>query len=329
MERESKMFDFISIGEILIDFAPYGEKSQRLFQQNPGGAPANVAAVLSKLGCQTAFVGKVGKDAFGQSCIDALKEVGVSTKYMPVSEEFPTTLAFVTLDDSGNREFSFYRKHTADVNLSLTDIEPLAELRPRFFHFGSVSLTAEPSRTAVLEAVKEAKEKGSIISYDPNLRLPLWDSAQSAKQAILETIGLADVLKISEEEAEFLFGTSDCQKAARVIEETYEIPFIIITRGPKGCFARVNGMEFTSYAYDLKTVDTTGAGDSFLAGVLYCWLKSGKSLGELPQQELESFFDFANATGSLVTTKKGAIPAVPSLEEIQYCMEHEPKLMLE
>lgn len=323
------MFDLISIGEILIDFAPFGEKSQRLFQQNPGGAPANVAAVLSKLGCSTAFVGKVGKDAFGQSCIDALKEVGVSTEYMPVSEEFPTTLAFVTLDESGNREFSFYRKHTADVNLSLEDIKSLRDLKPRFFHFGSVSLTAEPSRTSVLEAVKQAKENGSLISYDPNLRLPLWDSAQSAKQEILNTIGLADVLKISEEEAEFLFGTSDCQKAAQIIVERYHIPFIMITRGPKGCFAKVNGKEYQSYAYDLKTIDTTGAGDSFLAGVLYCWLKSGKTIEELTESDLNAFFDFANATGSLVTTKKGAIPAVPSLEEIKNCMENQPKLILE
>lgn len=323
------MFDFISIGEILIDFAPYGAKEDRLFQQNPGGAPANVASVLSKLGLKTAFVGKVGKDAFGFSCKKALDDVGVSTEYMPLSEEYPTTLAFVNLDESGNRSFSFYRKNTADVNLSSEDIKPLAELDAKFFHFGSVSLTAEPSKTTVLEAVKQAKARGSIISYDPNLRLPLWDSAESAKQVILDTIGLADVLKISEEEAEFLFGEVDCKQAADIIEETYQIPFIIITRGPKGCFARVNGKDYHSYAYDLKTVDTTGAGDSFLAGVLYQWLQSGKQVSELTEEELNYFFDFANATGSLVTTKKGAIPAVPSLEQILECMEKEPKLVID
>lgn len=323
------MFDFIGIGEILIDFAPYGAKEDRLFQQNPGGAPANVAAVLSKLGTKAAFVGKVGKDAFGLSCKKALDDVNVSTEYMPMSEEYPTTLAFVNLDESGNRSFSFYRKNTADVNLSLEDIKPLADLETKFFHFGSVSLTAEPSRTAVLEAVKQAKNKGSIISYDPNLRLPLWDSAESAKKAILETIPLADVLKISEEEAEFLFDESDCVKAADIIGERYNIPFIIITRGPKGCFARVNGKDYDSYAYDLKTIDTTGAGDSFLAGVLYQWIKSGKEMTDLTEEELTYFFDFANATGSLVTTKKGAIPAIPSLEQIIDCMQKEPKLILE
>lgn len=323
------MFDFISIGEILIDFAPYGAKEDRLFQQNPGGAPANVASVLSKLGLKTAFVGKVGKDAFGFSCKKALDDVGVSTEYMPLSEEYPTTLAFVNLDESGNRSFSFYRKNTADVNLSSEDIKPLAKLDAKFFHFGSVSLTAEPSKTTVLEAVKQAKARGSIISYDPNLRLPLWESAESAKQVILDTIGLADVLKISEEEAEFLFGEVDCKQAADIIEETYQIPFIIITRGPKGCFARVNGKDYHSYAYDLKTVDTTGAGDSFLAGVLYQWLQSGKQVSELTEEELNYFFDFANATGSLVTTKKGAIPAVPSLEQILECMEKEPKLVID
>lgn len=321
------MFDFMSIGEILIDFAPYGAKEDRTFQQNPGGAPANVAAVLSKLGCKTAFVGKVGNDPFGLSCKKALDDVNVSTEYMPVSDDYPTTLAFVCLDENGNREFSFYRDNTADVNLSRNDVANIKDVSSKIFHFGSVSLTAEPSKTSVLTAVKNAKETGSIISYDPNLRLPLWESPEKAREVILDTISYADILKISEEEAEFLWGETDCAKAAQMIYETYGIRFIIITRGPNGCYALVNGKEYISYAYDLKTVDTTGAGDSFLAGVLYQWITLGKPIEGLTEEELSYLFDFANAVGSLVTTKKGAIPAIPSMEEILNCMETAKKLI--
>lgn len=322
------MFDFISIGEILIDFAPYGDKSARAFQQNPGGAPANVAAVLSKLGCQTAFVGKIGNDPFGQSCKEALETVHVCTDYMPVSDEHPTTLAFVCLDEHGNREFSFYRDNTADVNLNEDDITKIADLKTTFFHFGSVSLTAEPSKTAVINAVKQAKANGALISYDPNLRLPLWKSPQQAKEVILSTLHYADILKISEEEAEFLFGLTDCEEACKLISETYDIDFVIITRGAKGCLAMVQDKVYPSYAYDLKTIDTTGAGDSFLAGVLYHLIHSQKGIDDMTADEINEMFDFANATGSLVTTKKGAIPAVPSLEEIKKCMLEEPKLII-
>lgn len=321
-------FDFISIGEILIDFAPYGDVEACAFQQNPGGAPANVASVLAKLGVSSAFVGKVGNDSFGISCKNALKSANVCIDYMVMSEEYPTTLAFVTLDETGNREFSFYRNHTADVNLNLDDIAVLKGVSSKFFHFGSVSLTAEPERSATLEAVKQAKEQGSIISYDPNLRLPLWGDAQRAKTEILNAFALADVLKISEEEAQFLFGISDCEQAAKMIEQTYKIPFIMITRGPKGCYALVNGKGYHSYAYDLKTIDTTGAGDSFLAGVLYRWISLDKSVEQLTEDEINEMFDFANAVGSLVTTKKGAIPAIPTLEEIHQCMQQQPKLIL-
>lgn len=322
------MFDFMSIGEILIDFAPFGAKEDRAFQQNPGGAPANVACVLAKLGCSAAFVGKIGKDAFGASCKKALDDVSVCTDYLMEDPEHPTTLAFVCLDETGNREFSFYRDNTADVNLNEGDLARIKDVPAKFFHFGSVSLTAEPSATTVIRAVKQAKANGSVITYDPNLRLPLWKSAKQAKQTILDTLGYADILKISEEEAEFLFGLTDCEEACRTIEKTYQIPFIIITRGPKGCLAMINGKCYPSYAYDLKTIDTTGAGDSFLAGVLYQMIRSGKLAGEMTEEEITQMFDFANALGSLVTTKKGAIPAVPSLEEIETCRKTQPKLLL-
>lgn len=323
------MFDFMSIGEILIDFAPFGATEDRTFQQNPGGAPANVACVLSKLGCNTSFIGKVGEDLFGQACQQALESVGVCTDYLIHDTEHPTTLAFVCLDVSGNREFSFYRDNTADVNLNDADFKLFQHEKATYFHFGSVALTAEPSKSTVLKAVRHAKQNGAVITYDPNLRLPLWPNAETAKQTILETLALADILKISEEEAQFLFGIEDCGTACRYIFDTYHIPFIIITRGPKGCVAMIGEKLYPSYAYDLKTVDTTGAGDSFLAGVLYHMITKNKELSHMSDAEINEMFDFANAVGSLVTTKKGAIPAIPSPEEIADCIANAPKLILE
>lgn len=320
------MFDFISIGEILIDFAPTGEENT--FKANPGGAPANVACVLSKLGCNTAFVGKIGDDAFGRQCTYSLENINVNTDYLIMSEEAPTTLAFVCLDDNGNREFSFYRDNTADVSLTISDINKLIGVQSKYFHFGSVSLTKEPSKTAVLKAVENAKNSGAIISYDPNLRLALWKSKDEAKEVILGTLHFADIVKISEEEAEFLFGETDCAKVCDIIYKKYNTSVIILTRAAKGCNALINGKAYTSKAYNLITIDTTGAGDSFLAGMLYNLIQFNKNIENLTDQEIAYMLDFANATGSLVTTKKGAIPAIPTLNEIRECMRKEPRLII-
>lgn len=320
------MFDFISIGEILIDFAPTGEDDT--YKANPGGAPANVACVLSKLGCKTAFVGKIGNDSFGKQCKSALKNVNVNTDYLIISDDEPTTLAFVCLDKNGNREFSFYRDNTADVNLNDRDIERISEIQAEVFHFGSVSLTKEPSRTAVLKAVENAKKSGMIISYDPNLRLPLWKSANEAKNVILDTLHYAEIFKISEEEAIFLFDETDCGKVCDIIYKKHATKMIIITRAKNGCYAMINGKSYSSYAYDLKTIDTTGAGDSFLAGVLYNLLKLDKKIEMLTNEEITYMLDFANAIGSLVTTKMGAIPAIPEINEIYACMRTEPRLVI-
>lgn len=321
------MLDFLSVGEILIDFAPSGEADT--YKANPGGAPANVACVLAKLGLSSAFSGKVGNDGFGRQCTAALKNAGVDTQYLFVSDSEPTTLAFVCLDEKGNRDFSFYRDRTADVCLNAADVERLKDCKPRIFHFGSVSLTQEPSRSAVLLAVENAKKSGALISYDPNLRLLLWKSPEEAKEAILQTLSYADILKISEEEALFLFGESDCAKVCRLIEARFGTKAVIITRAAKGAHAYIGGKDYISYAYDLKTIDTTGAGDSFLAGFLYCLLKQEKPLEALSDSVLDSALDFANAIGSLVTTKKGAIPAIPELEAVYRCMKDEKKLILE
>lgn len=318
------MYDFVSIGEILIDFAPIlqDESESPVFQQNPGGAPANVACVLSKLGCKTAFIGKVGNDSFGTCCKKALEANGVNTDFLIFSEKYNTTITFVCLDESGDRHFSFYRDNTADVNLSIDDLKDKNYTDAKFFHFGSVSLSDEPSRTAVFSAISRAKEDGCIITYDPNIRLNLWKDEKIAKEVILEGIKFADILKISEEEAEFLFGGNDFEKICKHIEDMYNIPFVVITRGEKGCFSMVNKKYYRSNAYKQKAVDTTGAGDSFFAGILYKLIVLKKEIAELEEEEIKDMLDFANAVGSLVTTKKGAIPAIPSMQEISYCMKN-------
>lgn len=318
------MLDFLGMGEILIDFSPSGEADT--YKANPGGAPANVACAMAKLGCKSAFSGKIGNDAFGRLCKKALENAGVNTDFLFISKSEPTTLAFVCLDETGNRDFSFYREKTADVGLNADDAEKLSAADVKIFHFGSVSLTKEPSKSAVLTAVKNAKSSGAMISYDPNLRLPLWENAKAAKSTILEAMPLADILKISEEEALFLFGESDFKKAAMEIQNKYGTKIILITRAAKGAYALINGKDYFSGAYDVKTIDTTGAGDCFLAGFLYCLLKSDKPIGSLSDEEISNALDFANATGSLVTSKKGAIPAIPTLEEIHLCMKNTKKL---
>lgn len=325
------MYDFVSIGEILIDFAPGNQDGLEfpVFQQNPGGAPANVACVLSKFGCKTAFIGKVGEDSFGTCCKNALKNNGVNTDFLVFSNEHNTTITFVCLDETGNRSFSFYRDNTADVSLRADDLENKNYTDTKFFHFGSVSLSEEPSRTAVFTAVKQAKDAGCIISYDPNVRLNLWKDKKVAKQVILEGIKYADILKISEEEAEFLFGGTDHEKICSEIYLTYDIPIILITKAEKGCFAMVNKQYYNSTGYKQKTVDTTGAGDSFLAGVLYKLIELKKEIGQLEAGEVEEMLDFSNAIGSLVVTKKGAIPAIPSLEEIVDCMKNGERISID
>ncbi|MCI8601530.1 MAG: carbohydrate kinase [Oscillospiraceae bacterium] len=317
------MYDFISIGEMLIDFTPCGvsEGGAPLYQPNPGGAPANAACVMAKLGRKAAFIGKVGADVFGASCKKALEDAGCDSRYLVFSETLGTTLAFVTLSPDGNRDFSFYRNHTtADVSLSPADIPAEAYGGAKIFHFGSVSLTQNPSRSTVLAAVKRAKGQGALISYDPNYRVPLWRSPKQAKAAILEGLPLCDMLKISDEEQRFLFDDLPEDAVGELLHSQYGIALAVITKAKNGCTAYLNGKRYDSPAYDVKTVDTTGAGDSFWAGLLLRLLESGKQLDMLSDSEVAGMLQFANAVGSLVTAKKGAIAAVPSREEIEACI---------
>ncbi len=322
------MHDVTALGELLIDFTPAGLSPQNkpLFEQNPGGAPANVLACLSRLGRQTAFIGKVGADQFGYSLKSTLDEVGVSTRGLVMTDKCHTTLAFVHLNAQGDRSFSFYRNPGADLLLEPGELSYNLIDDCQIFHFGSVSMTADPARQATLTAVRYAKEQGKTISYDPNLRLPLWPSPEIARMHILQAMPLADIVKISEEELLFLTGENDLNQGAEFLLRQYDLQLVLITLGPKGAYARTMASEARRPAYDVKTIDTTGAGDAFTGGFLYQLLQSGKTLSELTDADLGDFLAFANATGSLTTTRKGAIPALPTLGEVEDCMLRLPQM---
>lgn len=322
------MFDVVALGEVLIDFTPSGLSAagNELFERNPGGAPANVLAALSKLGKKTAFIGKVGNDQFGKFLESTLKTCNIDTRGLVFSNEVNTTLAFVHLDDKGDRTFSFYRNPGADLTLSRDEINYQLIKGAKVFHYGSVSMTHEPSKTATLSAVQFAKENGVLVSYDPNLRVPLWSSLDAAKKVISEGLKFADLLKISEEELLFLTGESDLEAGSKSIRDKFGIDIIFITLGRKGCFYRLKDSTGCSPTYDVKTIDTTGAGDAFLGGILYNIVENGIKPTQLTLSDIATFVDFANATGSMATTRRGAIPAMPSLNEIEECKQKIRKL---
>jgi sugar/nucleoside kinase (ribokinase family) len=322
------VLDVAAIGELLIDFTPAGLSGQgrHLFEQNPGGAPANVLACLSRLGHRTALISKVGDDPFGHFLRDELAKAGVSTRGLVVSGACHTTLAFVHLDAQGDRSFSFYRNPGADVLLQTSELSYNLIDDCQIFHFGSVSLTADPAREATLAAVRYAAGQGKFISYDPNLRLPLWPGPEPARSQILQAMPLADLVKVSSEELLFLTGDSDMSQGAACLLERYELQMVLVTLGPRGAYARNGRCEAWSPAYDVRTVDTTGAGDAFTGAFLHQLLQSGRRASELGEDDLAAFLAYANAAGSLTTRSKGAIPALPTQEEIEDCLAHVPTL---
>jgi fructokinase len=322
------MFDLIALGELLIDFTPSGmsEAGNHRFEQNPGGAPANVLAAMAKLGKKGAFIGMVGNDQFGSFLKDILTKNGIDITGLKFSKNVNTTLAFVHLDSSGDRSFSFYRNPGADMMLSPADLDYDLIKNSKIFHFGSISMTDEPSRSATLAAIKFAKENGLLISYDPNYRPPLWKGWEQAKINIKSVLSFTDVLKVSESELELITGTSDLVKGSVILYDL-GISVILVTLGLQGCFYRYSGGTGRVDTYDVKVVDTTGAGDAFLGGVLYWFSElSFKEICQLNKDGFENIIDFANATGALTTTKKGAIQALPSLAEVNRCLKLVPKI---
>ena len=323
-----KRYDVVAVGESLIDFTPAGtnELGMQLFSRNPGGAPANVLAMFAKLGGETAFIGRVGNDPFGAFLTQTMREARIDVSGMQRDDEVPTTLAFVQLDEKGERSFSFYRNPGADMMLRQAEIPAALIEGCKVLHFGSVSLTHEPSCTATLTSVQAARAAGAVISYDPNFRSFLWADLAEAKQRLLAAVSLAHLLKVSEDEMVLLTGQTELKKGAAQLARLGP-QAVIVTLGENGAYfytAKTSGIVKT---YDVSTVDTTGAGDAFWGAVLH--RLRDKSIGEietLPAEAWCEILQFANAAGSLTTIRKGAIPAMPTMEEIRTCMSQCPLL---
>ena len=314
---ENKLYDVTALGELLIDFTENGDSSQGnpTFEANPGGAPCNVLAMLNRLGKKTAFIGKVGNDMFGKQLKAAVEECGIDTRNLVMDDEIHTTLAFVHTYPDGDRDFSFYRNPGADMMLTKDEVDADLIRNSRIFHFGTLSSTHEGVREATRYSLDVAKEAGCIITFDPNLRPPLWKDLNDARKEIEYGMERCDVLKISDNEVEFLFDTTDYDKGAALIEEKYHIPLVLITLGKDGSRAYYRGRKVEAAPFlQENTIETTGAGDTFCASTLNYVLEHG--LEDLTDENLTELLTFANAAASLITTKKGALRVMPARDEV-------------
>lgn len=321
------MLDAVTVGEVLIDFTPAGtnEYGYQSFSANPGGAPANVMAALAQWGRKTGFIGKVGQDTFGDFLREVLQKAGLDTRGLVASETYRTTLAFVHLKDDGDRSFSFYRNPGADMMLTPEEVRTDIIGEAGLLHFGSVSLTDEPSASATLHAVRTARGLGKLISYDPNLRPALWKSLDEAKARIREGLELAHIVKLSEEELEFLTGDTDLEAGTGKLYREYRIPLILVTLGAEGSFFRLGEECRRVPGRPVQAVDTTGAGDCYLAGFLFRLMAADIPVDEWSADAVAEMAAFANAAGALITLKKGAIPAIPRLEEVEAFLRGTPE----
>ena len=318
----NKTFDVTALGELLIDFTESGTSTQGnpVLEANPGGAPCNVLAMLEKLGKKAAFIGKVGNDMFGTQLKNAVEEVNIDTRNLVIDKEVHTTLAFVHTYPDGDRDFSFYRNPGADMMLTRDEVQEDLIRDSRIFHFGTLSSTHESVREATRYALDVAKEAGCIITFDPNLRPPLWKSLDDARAEIEYGMSKCDVLKISDNEVEFMCGTTDYDKGAAMIQEKYNIPLILITLGKDGSRAYYKNMRVEAAPFlQENTIETTGAGDTFCASTLNYVLDHG--LNDLTEENLKELLTFANAAASLITTRKGALRVMPTREEVEAFIE--------
>lgn len=305
-----------ALGEILIDFTTYGtsENGMALFEQNPGGAPANVLVALQNLGIKTAFIGKVGDDTQGHFLKETLEKYKVNTKGLVIDKDFFTTLAFVSLKN-GEREFAFARKPGADTQLRKEEVNIEIIKNSKIFHFGSLSLTDESSRSATLFAISEAKKNNILISYDPNYRALLWNSKENAIEKMRSVIKYVDIMKISDEETELLTDEKNPSKAGEILLNQ-GVSCVVITLGENGAIFKTKDFEIQLKGKERKVVDTTGAGDSFWGAILYKFLISNKKPCEISEKEGYEFLKFANIVAGLCVEKRGAIPAIPKLEDV-------------
>ena len=313
-----KKYDVTAIGELLIDFTENGTSKQGnpLMEANPGGAPCNVLAMLSGLGHKAAFIGKVGNDFFGKQLEEAITEVGIDATYLRKDDEVHTTLAMVHTYPDGDRDFSFYRNPGADMMLTEDEIPEELIRDTRIFHFGTLSMTHEGVRAATKKAIDIAKEAGAIISFDPNLREPLWNSLDEAKEQVLYGLGKCDILKISDNEIQWLTGEENYTKGVQWINERFNIPLILVSMGKEGSRAYYNDMVVEVKPFVRPdTIETTGAGDTFCGCVLHYVCEHG--LDGLTEADLQEMLRFANAAASIITTRKGALRVMPTLSEIE------------
>lgn len=320
-----KDFDVIALGELLIDFTESGrsEQGNPLFEANPGGAPCNVLAILSRLGHKTAFIGKVGEDSFGRQAASALEELGISTAYLQYDKDVHTTLAFVHKLPDGDRDFSFYRRPGADMMLRPEEIAEELFKKTKIFHCGSLSLTDEPVRSASRRALELAKEAGCLISFDPNLRKSLWENLDDAKKYAREVMAYCDVLKISDNEILFYSGEENYDEAAaKLLADFPNIRLLLLSMGKEGSRAYYQDKRVDAATFILdETIETTGAGDAFCGSMLHQLLIHDPRSKTLSEQELYEMLRFANAAAALVTTKKGALRVMPEPSEIEALLQ--------
>ena len=312
-----KKYDVTALGELLIDFTENGESGQGnpLFEANPGGAPCNVLAMLTKLGHKTAFIGKVGDDFFGKQLKEAIEEVGLDSTGLCMDKEIHTTLAMVHTYPDGDRDFSFYRNPGADMMLKESEVKEELIKESKLFHFGTLSMTHEEVRKATKKAIQIAEEAGNIISFDPNLREPLWNSLDEAKEQILYGLSHCHILKISDNEIQWLTGQEDYTDGVKWILERYQIPLILVSMGKEGSRAYYGGKMVEVKPFIQKnTIETTGAGDTFCGCVLHYICEHG--LDNLTEENLFEMLQFANAAASIITTRKGALRVMPEEKEI-------------
>ena len=312
------MYDVVAMGELLIDFTCVSKDADGYptMAAHPGGAPANFLAALAKFGTSAALLGKVGNDAFGKLLVGTLNQAGIGTSGIIVDDDVFTTLAFVTLDETGNREFSFSRKPGADTCLRYDELNMELIDNAKVFHFGTLSLTDEPARTTTYKAVEYAKNAGKLITYDPNLRKPLWKDLEEAKKQLIWGMTKADVVKISDEEVEFLWGLG-VEEGADYILKNFDVKLVFVTCGADGCYFKnaVASGKVPSLK-NIKVVDTTGAGDIFGGSAVYKLLQTGKAPEALNEEELREVVTFACTSAGLSTTKPGGISSVHAYQQV-------------
>lgn len=316
------MFDVIALGELLIDFAPYAENEAGypVLSANPGGAPPNFLAAMSRYGCKTAMISKVGDDLFGRLLVRTLRDAGIDSSRVVVDPDTFTTLAFVSLDADGNRDFSFARKPGADTRLTPEDVDEALFTEAKVFHFGTLSLTDEPAASATRRAIDLARKHGLLISLDPNLRKPLWKREEDAKAAIEWSLRQADIVKISDEEIRWLWDLSPEAGARKLLAE-YGVSLVYATLGPKGCYAATGTCSVTvASPSGIHVIDTTGAGDIFGGSAMSRFVRCGKAIADLTEEDLRNIVRFACTAASLSTQKHGGVSSVPDIADVERLM---------